>query len=100
MKKFIEWINREIEDIELVKCEDNLFIFGRHSEAVRIRAMLYRFFSKEDHLERIKTAICHNYCKFQDIYPEYLHEKMTEEKCKECPLNEITQYLIEEEDSE
>lgn len=37
--KFIEWINEEIKDLDFQCRTGDMFPLGKHSEAVRIRAM-------------------------------------------------------------
>ena len=48
LEEFMTWLNAEIEKLEHVKDEDKMFILGKHSEAIRIRAQLCNMVAEEN----------------------------------------------------
>lgn len=90
MSEFSKWLDAEIND--LARYKENNMIWGKHTEAVRIREM-YRQCNEvqstlgRDKLIRAKNEICNKYCVFQQAYDD--KERMAKEHCKECPLNEV-----------
>lgn len=90
MSEFSKWLDAEIND--LARYKENNMIWGKHTEAVRIREM-YRQCEEvqstldRDKLIRAKNEICKKYCVFQQAYDD--KERMAKEHCKECPLNEV-----------
>ena len=90
MSEFGKWLDEEIK--ELARYKDNNMMWGKHTEAVRIREM-YRQCDEvqstldRDKLIRAKNEICKKYCVFQQAYDD--KERMAKEKCSECPLNEV-----------
>lgn len=42
-----------------------------------------------EQVEKIKEEICRRYCRFPEAYPESDLDRMKEEKCSKCPLNEV-----------
>ena len=42
MDDFKRWLDEEIKHLEAEQSEHNLFVWGKYSEAVRIRAMMRR----------------------------------------------------------
>ena len=46
-EKFMTWLNEEIKNLENEHTESNQFIWGKHAEAVRIRAMMCQIYKKE-----------------------------------------------------
>lgn len=90
MSEFSKWLDAEIKD--LARYKENNMMWGKHTEAVRIREM-YRQCKEvqstldRDKLIRAKNEICKKYCVFQQAYDD--KERMAKEHCKECPLNEV-----------
>lgn len=90
MSEFNKWLDAEIK--ELARYKENNMIWGKHTEAVRIREM-YRQCDEvqskldRDKLIRAKNEICKKYCVFQQAYDD--KERMAKEHCKECPLSEL-----------
>ena len=87
------WLNSEIDDLRQFK-GNNLMLDGKFSEAIRIRQMICdmdngeKTFTRED-LEKVADLICRRYCRFPEVYPEGDTERMIEERCEKCPLNEL-----------
>lgn len=52
IEKFIEWLNDEIDNIRPVRDEEPMFIHGKFSEAIRIRAKLLQMIKEKDKNER------------------------------------------------
>ena len=48
MSKFNEWINTEIKSLKETASETNLFIQGKLSEAIRIRAKLLQMIKEKE----------------------------------------------------
>lgn len=48
MPEFMTWLNDEIKKLESVKDEDQMFILGKHFEAIRIRAQLCNMVAEEN----------------------------------------------------
>ena len=90
MSEFNKWLDAEIK--ELSRYKDNNMMWGKHTEAVRIREM-YRQCNEvqstldRDKLSRAKNEICKKYCVFQQAYDD--KERMAKEHCAFCPLNEV-----------
>ena len=47
-----------------------------------------------EQLQKIKDEICSDYCRYSDTerVPSYLQDhfaRMREEKCRECPINDL-----------
>lgn len=90
MSEFSKWLDEEIK--ELARYKENNMMWGKHTEAVRIREM-YRQCNKvqstldRDKLIRAKNEICKKYCVFQQAYDD--KERMAKEHCVFCPLNEV-----------
>lgn len=84
MSKFTEWMNTEITTLKETASENNLFIQGKLSEAIRIRAM---FNETTKSPEDLAVDICDHYCKFPGEYED--NDLMIEEKCNDCPLGEL-----------
>jgi len=47
MEELKRWLDDEIEKLENEHTESNQFIWGKHAEAVRIRAMMCQIYKKE-----------------------------------------------------
>lgn len=95
IEKFCEWLNDEIKEIETHK-GTNSMLWGSYSEAIRIRQMLCDMDAKDntpdrEELEEIAGKICKKYCKFPEAYGdrEDDNQRMIEERCEKCPLNEL-----------
>lgn len=88
-EKFMTWLNEEIKNLENEHTESNQFIWGKHAEAVRIRAKAGEMDIKDrtPDLEEIAGKICDRYCRFPEAYDDTT--RMFEEKCEGCPLNEL-----------
>lgn len=89
MSKFNEWINTEIKSLKETASETNLFIQGKLSEAIRIRA-IFNDITKSP--EDLAAEICDHYCKFPEAYDtghDDDNDRMIEEKCNNCPLGEL-----------
>lgn len=84
MSKFNEWINTEIKSLKETASEDNVFIQGKLSEAIRIRA-IFNDITKSP--EDLAAEICNHYCRFPEAYDD--NNRMIEEKCNNCPLGEL-----------
>ena len=84
MSKFNEWINTEIKSLKETASETNLFIQGKLSEAIRIRA-IFNDITKSP--EDLAAEICNHYCRFPEAYDD--NDRMIEEKCNNCPLGEL-----------
>ena len=84
MSKFNEWINTEIKSLKETASENNLFIQGKLSEAIRIRA-IFNDITKSP--EDLAAEICNHYCRFPAAYDD--NDRMIEEKCNSCPLGEL-----------
>lgn len=84
MSKFNEWINTEIKSLKETASETNLFIQGKLSEAIRIRA-IFNDITKSP--EDLAAEICNHYCRFPEAYDD--NDRMIEEKCNSCPLGEL-----------
>lgn len=90
MSEFNKWLDEEIK--ELARYKENNMIWGKHTEAIRIREM-YRQCNEvqstldRDKLIRAKNEICKKYCVFQQAYDD--KERMAKEHCVFCPLNEV-----------
>lgn len=85
---FRNWLDTEIKDLSRYK--DNNMVWGKHSEAIRIREKFRQEVDNE--LEEVAGKICDKYCLFPQAYDTGLeedHERMIEEKCNFCPLNRI-----------
>ena len=52
IEKFIEWLNDEIDNIRPLRDEEPMFIHGKFSEAIRIRAKLLQMIKEKDKNER------------------------------------------------
>ncbi len=84
-----EWLDKEIEDLSFQVSDSNMFIVGKHAEAVIIRAYIRKQVEKE---EDLKGLICDRYCKFPEAYDHGQkddEERLHEERCNNCPLNRI-----------
>ena len=84
MSKFNDWINTEIKSLKETVSETNLFIQGKLSEAIRIRA-IFNDITKSP--EDLAAEICNHYCRFPEAYDD--NDRMIEEKCNNCPLGEL-----------
>ena len=84
MSKFTEWMNTEITTLKETASENNLFIQGKLSEAIRIRA-IFNDITKSP--EDLAAEICNHYCRFPEAYDD--NDRMIEEKCNDCPLREL-----------
>lgn len=84
MSKFNEWMNTEITTLKETASENNLFIQGKLSEAIRIRA-IFNDITKSP--EDLAAEICNHYCRFPEAYDD--NDRMIEEKCNSCPLGEL-----------
>jgi hypothetical protein len=90
VSEFEKWLDAEIND--LARYKENNMIWGKHTEAVRIREM-YRQCEEvqstldRDKLIRAKDEICKKYCVFQQAYDD--KERMAKEHCVFCSLNEL-----------
>ena len=90
MSEFNKWLDAEIK--ELARYKDNNMMWGKHTEAVRIREMYRQCEEVQSTLDRdklisAKNEICKKYCVFQQAYDD--KERMAKEHCKECPLSEL-----------
>lgn len=88
MDNFITWLNTEIEDLKTTG-GNNLFMQGKLSEAIRIRA-IFNDITKSP--EELAAEICNHYCKFPEAYDaghDDDNDRMIEERCDKCPLNEV-----------
>ena len=93
IEAFMTWLNQEIEDLKNTG-KDNVYLSGKLSEAIRIRQAICDMDAKDnsidrEDLEEAAGKICDKYCKFPEAYPENEHERMIEERCNKCPLNEV-----------
>lgn len=52
IEKFIEWLNDEIDNIRPVRDEEPMFIHGKFSEAIRIRAKLLQMIKEKEKNEK------------------------------------------------
>ena len=89
MCEFKEWLDGEITKLKETATDHNIFIQGKLSEAIRIRAVFNEFnLSPED----IAAKICDKFCKFPEAYDtghDDDNERMIEEHCNNCPLGEL-----------
>ena len=90
MSEFSKWLDEEIK--ELARYKENNMIWGKHTEAVRIREMYRQCEEVQSTLDKQKITavadrICLHYCVFPQAYDD--KERMAKEHCKECPLNEV-----------
>lgn len=84
MSKFSEFLNEEVKSIKETATDTNLFIQGKLSEAIRIRA-IFNDITKSP--EDLAAEICNHYCRFPEAYDD--NDRMIEEKCNNCPLGEL-----------
>lgn len=84
MSKFSEFLNEEVKSIKETATDTNLFIQGKLSEAIRIRA-IFNDITKSP--EDLAAEICNHYCRFPEAYDD--NDRMIEEKCNDCPLGEL-----------
>lgn len=84
MSKFSEFLNEEVKSIKGTATDTNLFIQGKLSEAIRIRA-IFNDITKSP--EDLAAEICNHYCRFPEAYDD--NDRMIEEKCNSCPLGEL-----------
>lgn len=84
MSKFSEFLNEEVKSIKETATDTNLFIQGKLSEAIRIRA-IFNDITKSP--EDLAAEICNHYCRFPEAYDD--NDRMIEEKCNSCPLGEL-----------
>ena len=84
MSKFSEFLNEEVKSIKETATDTNLFIQGKLSEAIRIRA-IFNDITKSP--EDLAAEICNHYCRFPEAYDD--NDRMIEEKCNNCPLREL-----------
>ena len=84
MSKFSEFLNEEVKSIKETATDTNLFIQGKLSEAIRIRAMFNEMTKSP---EDLAAEICNHYCRFPEAYDD--NDRMIEEKCNDCPLGEL-----------
>lgn len=95
LEKFMEWLNEEIKSLE--PHTHNNIIWGKYSEAIRIRQMLCDMDAKDntpdrEELEDIAGKICDWACKYPQAYwtgCDDDNERMIKEKCSICPLSKI-----------
>ena len=90
MSKFNKWLDAEIK--ELARYKDNNMMWGKHTEAIRIREMYRQCEEVQSTLDKQKITavadrICLKFCRFPEVYDD--KERMAKEHCKECPLNEL-----------
>ena len=90
MSEFSKWLDEEIK--ELARYKENNMIWGKHTEAVRIREMYRQCEEVQSTLDKQKITavadrICLHYCVFPQAYDD--KERMAKEHCKECPLSEL-----------
>lgn len=89
MSKFSEFLNEEVKSIKETATESNLFLQGKLSEAIRIRA-IFNDITKSP--KDLAAEICDHYCKFPEAYDtghEDDNDRMIGEKCNSCPLGEL-----------
>ena len=92
-EKFMEWLNSEIESLESTTDENNMFIHGKYSEAVRVRAMICQMDAKhktieKERVEEVAGEICGKYCRIPRDWTGS-NEDMIKEHCEGCPLTEL-----------
>ena len=90
-EKFMEWLNSEIESLESTTDENNMFIHGKYSEAVRVRAMICQMDASRidrEEVERVAGEICGKYCRIPRDWTGS-NEDMIKEHCDKCPLTEL-----------
>ena len=87
MEELKRWLDNEIDDLQ--HSPDSPFVSGKLSEAIRIRAKAGEMDAKDrtPDIEKVAGEICDHYCRFPEAYLE--EERMHEEKCDKCPLNEL-----------
>ena len=87
LNKILIWLNMEIEDIK--NGMEGPFLSGKLSEAIRIRSKICELDAKEHppDLEEVAGKICDKFCRFPEAYDDT--DRMFEEKCDKCPLNEL-----------
>lgn len=93
IEAFMTWLNQEIEDLKN-SGKDNVYLSGKLAEAIRIRQTICDMDVKntavdKETIERVVDKICRRYCRFPEVYPEGEAERMIEERCNKCPLNEV-----------
>ena len=89
MSKFNEWINTEIKSLKETASEENVFIQGKLSEAIRIRA-IFNDITKSP--EDLAAEICDWACRYPQAYDtgqEDDNDRLFNEKCSVCPVNEL-----------
>lgn len=90
MSEFSKWLDEEIK--ELARYKENNMMWGKHTEAVRIREMYRQYDEVQSTLDKEKITavadrICLHYCVFPQAYDD--KERMAKEHCVFCPLNEV-----------
>ena len=91
IETFMTWLNQEINDLKHTD-QDNVYISGKLSEALRIRQTICDMDVKSpgidrEIIEKVADKICRRYCVFQQAYDD--KERMVKEKCSKCPLTEL-----------
>ena len=89
MSKFSEFLNEEVKSIKETATDTNLFIQGKLSEAIRIRA-IFNDITKSP--EDLAAEICDWACRYPQAYDtghDDDNDRMIEEKCNSCPLGEL-----------
>ena len=89
MNKFSEFLNEEVKSIKETATDTNLFIQGKLSEAIRIRA-IFNDITKSS--EDLAAEICDWACRYPQAYDtghDDDNDRMIEEKCNNCPLGEL-----------
>lgn len=88
MSEFSKWLDEEIK--ELARYKDNNMMWGKHTEAIRIRQKLCEIDKTpeiDEESEYLKGQICDRYCRFPEAYDD--NERMIEERCDHCPLERL-----------
>lgn len=93
IETFMTWLNQEINDLKHTG-QDNVYISGKLSEALRIRQTICDMDVKSpgidrEIIEKVADKICRRYCRFPEVYPEGEAERMIKERCDKCPLYEV-----------